>query len=88
MIRPVRRWEGGSERARSRAIVVLATIHVQAGDSKGLGMAHGAITAVAKLSSVRNRKRLAPLAGALQARPGSDTRELAHIARQVATALA
>ncbi len=85
----VRRWEsGGSERARNRASVLRATIHVQAGDSKGLGLAHGAITAVAKLSSVRNRKRLAPLAGALQARPGSDTRELAHSARQVATALA
>ncbi|MPZ67844.1 MAG: hypothetical protein GEU83_20960 [Pseudonocardiaceae bacterium] len=82
----VRRWQsGGSERARSRASVVRATIHVQAGDTKGLGLADGAITAVAKLSSVRNRKRLAPLADALEDRPGSDTRELAHRARQVAT---
>lgn len=48
-------------------------------------MADGAITAVAKLSSVRNRKCLAPLADALEARPDSDTQELAHRARQVAT---
>ncbi|HWR47754.1 MAG TPA: hypothetical protein VN327_09140 [Pseudonocardiaceae bacterium] len=31
------------------------------------------------------RQRLVPLATALEAQPGSDTRELARIARQVAT---
>jgi hypothetical protein len=48
--------------------VVLATIHVRAGEPGGLALAHGAITAVAKLSSGRVRKRLLLLADALAAR--------------------
>jgi transcriptional regulator with XRE-family HTH domain len=81
----VRRWEGGaSELGRTHSKVVLATIHVQASEPDGIGLAHEAITAVSKLSSVRARKRLAPLADALDTRRGSDTRELARMARRVA----
>jgi hypothetical protein len=39
------------------------------------------------LDSARARERLVPLAAALEARPGSDHRELARMARQVATRL-
>jgi transcriptional regulator with XRE-family HTH domain len=82
----VRRWEGGaSELGRTHSRVVLATIHVQAAEPDGIGLAHGAITAVSKLSSVRARKRLEPLADALDTRRNSDARELAWVARQVAT---
>jgi len=82
----VRRWEGGSsQRDRVGAITLLATIHLRAGEPSGLQKAHGAITAVAKLSSARARTRLEPLIAALEARPGGDSRELARMARQVAT---
>jgi hypothetical protein len=57
---------------------------VRAGESRGLQLAHSAITAVTKLSSVRARRRLEPLIAALEARPGSDTKELGRMARQVA----
>ena len=71
----------------SRALsgVVLATVHVPAGKPRGLQLAHGAVTAAAKLSSTRVRTRLVPLAAALEARPGTDLRQLARMARQVAT---
>jgi hypothetical protein len=36
------------------------------------------------MSVAARRERLIPLATALQARPGSDTQELARLARQVA----
>ncbi len=82
----VRRWEGGaSELGRTHSRVVLATIHVQAAEPDGIGLAHEAITAVSKLSSVRARKRLKPLASALEAQRSSDAKELARMARQVAT---
>ena len=80
----VRRWEGLSERARTLSGIVLATIHVQAGDRRGLPLAHGAITDVMRISSVQARTRLEPLAAALEARSGSDAHELARMARQVA----
>ena len=78
----VRRWQGTSERARSQAGVVLATIHVRAGERGGLGLAHTAITAVSRLSSVRARKRLGQLADALDTRSGTDYQDLARMARQ------
>ncbi|MGH4023815.1 MAG: hypothetical protein ACRDRV_04435 [Pseudonocardiaceae bacterium] len=81
----LRHWDGVSHRARAQSSVTLATIHVRAGDSGGLSMAHGAITSVGKLSSARTRKRLQPLADALDTRPGTDARDLARQARQVAT---
>jgi hypothetical protein len=67
------------------AKVLRATIHVQAGEPRGLGMAKSAIDSVAPLHSMRARERLAPLYTALDTRQGSDYRELARMARQVAT---
>ncbi|MGH3886888.1 MAG: hypothetical protein ACRDSZ_10020 [Pseudonocardiaceae bacterium] len=54
----VRRSEGISQIGRTHSGVVLATTHVRAGEPGGLPLAHDAITAVAKISSVRVRKRL------------------------------
>jgi len=81
----VRRWESGrSQRDHTGAVILLATIHLRAGEPGGLQKAHGALTAVTKTSSARACTRLEPLAAALEARPGSDARELARMARQVA----
>ncbi len=66
------------------AEILLATIHVRAGEPRGLQLAHSAITAATELSSDRVRQRLLPLADELDARPGSDHRELARMARRVA----
>ncbi|MGH3755668.1 MAG: hypothetical protein ACRDRP_23845, partial [Pseudonocardiaceae bacterium] len=84
----VRRWEGISQYGRAHSGVVLAIIHVRAGEPAGLALAHGAITAVPKLSSMRVRKRLVLLAGELAARPGADAKDLARMAHQVAGARA
>jgi transcriptional regulator with XRE-family HTH domain len=81
----VRRWEGLSRLGNTRSNITLATIHVRAGEQDGLQMAHNAITAVGKLSSVRARKRLEPLASALETQRSSDAQELARMARRVAT---
>lgn len=67
------------------AKILLATIHVRAGEPRGLQLAHTAITAATKLSSDRVRQRLLPLAEELDNRRGSDYQELARMARQVAT---
>ncbi|MGH4023830.1 MAG: hypothetical protein ACRDRV_04510, partial [Pseudonocardiaceae bacterium] len=67
------------------ASVLRATIHVRAGEPRGLLMAKSAIDAVAPLHSVRARERLQPLATALHARPGSDYKELARTANAIAT---
>jgi len=66
------------------ATILRATIHIQAGEPRGLGMAKSAIDAAVPLRSVRARERLVPLAEALETRPSSDARELARMARQVA----
>jgi hypothetical protein len=58
---------------------------VRAGEPRGPQLAHKAITAAAKLSSDRVRKRLLPLADELDARRGSDAKDLARMARQIAT---
>ncbi|MGH3719580.1 MAG: helix-turn-helix domain-containing protein [Pseudonocardiaceae bacterium] len=81
-----RRWESGSQRARTHTGILLATIHVRAGEPDGLRLAHGAIAGVTKLSSHRARRRLDPLASALEARSSTGHRELARMARQVAIA--
>ncbi len=81
----LQRWEGGSRRARTGSLILLATIHVRAGEPDGVRLAHDAITGVTKLSSMRARRRLEPLVAALHARPGSDTRELARTAHHIAT---
>ncbi|MFN2497275.1 MAG: helix-turn-helix domain-containing protein [Pseudonocardiaceae bacterium] len=80
----LRRWEGGRQLSRTATGVVLATIHVKAEEPRGLHLAHSAITSVSRLSGVRIRRQLTPLAEALEARPGSDARELARMARQLA----
>ncbi len=64
---------------------MLATIHVRAGEPRGLQMAHNAVTAATKLTSVRTRRQLEPLMAALAARRGPDAELLARMARQVAT---
>ena len=84
----MRRWEGVSERARIYSGVVLATVHVRAGEPRGLALAHGAITSAARLTSARVRRRLEPLAAALETRSGGDVQQLARMARQVAAARA
>ncbi|HKR48899.1 MAG TPA: helix-turn-helix domain-containing protein [Pseudonocardiaceae bacterium] len=81
----LRRWQGIGEVGRINSSVVMATIHVRAGEPRALALAHTAVTAVGKLSSVRARTKLKPLAAALDARPGADAKELAHLTRQVAT---
>jgi transcriptional regulator with XRE-family HTH domain len=80
----VRRAEGISQIGHTHSAIVLATIHVQAGEPGGLSLAHSAITATAKLSSFRVRKRLIPLAAALATRPGMDAKDLSRLAHQVA----
>ncbi|MCA1674674.1 MAG: hypothetical protein LC799_21610 [Actinobacteria bacterium] len=81
----VRRWDGVSALRGAQSAVVLATIHLLAGEPDGPQLARDAIDAVDKLSSVSVRQRLEPLATALDTRPGTDIRDLARTARQVAT---
>lgn len=81
----VRRWDGISALRRTHSAIVLSTIHVHTGEPDGLPMAHRAITDVSKLSSVQARTRLRPLVAALESRSGSDAKDLARMARQVAT---
>ena len=82
----VRAWGSGERRNGVLADITLATIHVQAGEPDGARLAKTAIDGVGLLQSLRARQHwLEPLATALEARPGSDYRELARIARQVAT---
>ncbi|MPZ67627.1 MAG: hypothetical protein GEU83_19745 [Pseudonocardiaceae bacterium] len=68
---------------------MLAELHVRAGEPRGTTLAAKAIDGVATLHSVPARTRwLSPLVSALDARPGSDARDLAQKARQVAAARA
>ena len=80
----MRRWEGVGQVGRIGSAVVLAMIHVRAGEPRGLQLAHSAIAAAAQLTSVRVRRRLEPSAAVLEARSGSDAAQLARMARQVA----
>lgn len=81
-----RLWEDrNNQRGRTSTNILLATIHVQAGESDGSQLAHEAITGAMKLSSARVRQRLEPLVAALEARPRSDHRDLARTARHVVT---
>ncbi|MGH3822857.1 MAG: hypothetical protein ACRDRA_08500, partial [Pseudonocardiaceae bacterium] len=81
----VRRWEGVSLLGHTSSSIVLATVHVRAGEPSGLPMAHHAITTVQKLSSIRVRRQLQPLAAALAAQPGRDAQDLARTAKTVAS---
>ena len=65
--------------------LMLAEVHVRSGEHRGFVLARRAIDAVSVLESVSVRQeRLIPLVRALDSRPGSDYRELARMARQVA----
>jgi hypothetical protein len=79
----VRAWGDRDRRPAASTRILLATIHVRAGEPRGPQLAHNAITAAAKLSSDRVRHRLLPLAEELNTRRGSDYQELARMARQV-----
>ncbi|MGH3981043.1 MAG: hypothetical protein ACRDRZ_18945, partial [Pseudonocardiaceae bacterium] len=80
----VRRWEGVSEGGRTRSGIVAAAVYVAAGEPRGLTMTKTVLDAVARMDSPRTRRHVAPLASALDARPGADARELARVARKVA----
>ncbi len=85
----VRHWgSNGNRRDAALPVITLAELHVTAGEPSGLAVAKTAIDTVAPLRSVRARERLVPLAEALEARPSSDHRELARVARRVAAARA
>jgi hypothetical protein len=81
------RTYGESHRqGRTTAQLLLAEIHVRAGDPQGLRLAHQAIEGVQDTQSVAaRRERLIPLADALHARPGLDFQQLPRIARHSAT---
>jgi len=82
----LRSYGENHRRGRTQAELLRAEVHVRAGEPQGLTLAHHAIEAVRTLRSTRvRRERLVPLAAALAARPGTDTRELARKARQIAT---
>jgi len=78
--------EGHYRRGHTVSELLLAEIHVRAGEPRGLTPAHQAIEAVSTLQSIAARRDwLMPLATALEVRPGTDTQELARTARQIAT---
>jgi tetratricopeptide (TPR) repeat protein len=80
----VRTFATRDRRDGVKARLTLATIQVQAGEPGGLVLARHAVDEVTVLHSVPTRQRLIPLAEALAARPGSDAKDLAHRARQIA----
>jgi hypothetical protein len=81
----LRTYGDSHRRGRALAQLLLAEVHVRAGEPQGLVLARQAIDGVGTLRSVAaRRERLIPLAAALEARPNTDTRELARIARKVA----
>ena len=76
--------EGHYRRGRTIAELLLAEVHIRAGEPQGLALAHHAITEVSTLHSVAVRREgLVRLATALDARPGTDTQDLARTARQI-----
>ncbi|MGH3873040.1 MAG: helix-turn-helix domain-containing protein [Pseudonocardiaceae bacterium] len=81
----VRRWENiNNQRARIAAGILLATVHVRAGERNGLQLARDAIATVTKSSSVRARQQyLTPLAVTLENSKGDDAAQLARMAHQV-----
>ncbi|MGH3913599.1 MAG: helix-turn-helix domain-containing protein, partial [Pseudonocardiaceae bacterium] len=81
----VRTYSDAHGRGRTMAALTLAELYVRTGEPRGLGLARSAIDAVVPLCSMRARERLVPLVAALEARPGTDAKELARTARQVAT---
>lgn len=86
LARSVRTFQqSGDRREGVVADISLARLYVQAGEPRGLVLAKSAIDAVAETRSGAARQIwLPPLADALENRSGSDARELARLARQVA----
>ncbi|MGH3833562.1 MAG: hypothetical protein ACRDRS_24525, partial [Pseudonocardiaceae bacterium] len=81
-----RTYSEAHRRGRTITELLLAEIHIRAGEPRGLTLAHHAIEKVSTLHSVAARREwLTPLATALEARPGTDTQELARRSRQLAT---
>jgi hypothetical protein len=77
--------EGRYRRGLTQAELLLAEVHIRAGEPQGLTLAHHAIEQVTTLQSLAaRRERLIPLATVLDARPGTDARDLARTARQIA----
>ncbi|MGH4014571.1 MAG: helix-turn-helix domain-containing protein [Pseudonocardiaceae bacterium] len=76
---------GAYRRGGVVADITRARLHVLTGDPAGLRLAASAIKATTQTrSGVARQISLPPLADALEARRGSDYRELARLARQVA----
>jgi transcriptional regulator with XRE-family HTH domain len=84
----VQAWGNQDRRPAASARILLATIHLRAGESRGLKLAHSAIAAAAKLSSTRVRQRLLPMAEELNTRRGNDYQELARMAQHMAASRA
>jgi transcriptional regulator with XRE-family HTH domain len=81
----VRTYSDNHRKDRTTAELLLAEVHIRAGEPQGLTLARHAIDEVSTLHSVAvRRQRLVALAAALEARPSTDTRELARTARQIA----
>ncbi|MGH8918929.1 MAG: helix-turn-helix domain-containing protein [Actinomycetes bacterium] len=81
----VRTYRENHRQGRTTAQLLLAEVHIRAGEPDGLALAHHALTEVRTLQSVAaRRERLLPLATALEAQPGTDTQELAQRARRIA----
>ena len=80
-----RTFGDANRRDGAGALVILAEVHVRTGEPRGLQLAHDAVTTVTTLNSVQVCRQLEPLAVALEARPNSEARDLARMARQVAT---
>jgi transcriptional regulator with XRE-family HTH domain len=75
----------GDRREGVLAELAVARVHVQAGEPGGLEKARSAIRAVADTpSAIARQCWLPPLADALDTQPGTDARDLARQARQVA----
>lgn len=82
--RSLRRCTGANITGRTNSGIVLATVYVRASEPRGLQMADDVIRTAAGLSSRRTRRRLHPLAVALDGRREPAARDLARTARRVA----
>jgi tetratricopeptide (TPR) repeat protein len=82
-----RTYSESHRRGRTMTELLLAEIHIRAGEPQGLTLAYEAIKKVSTLQSIAVRQEwLIPLATALETRPDTDTdtHELARKARQIA----
>lgn len=78
----------GDRREGALADMALARLHVLTGEPRGLTLARSAIDAVTQTrSAIARQCWLPPLVKALEARPGSEARDLARTAHRVTTAV-